>query len=222
MLELVLGTPHVFSLPPATRDALDRALRLRRGGAARGGADAGSSDAADSAGGADGDGGGDGVDGGGRAAAAAAARARLYLLRAMMELCVYPPRPVGRAGSSGGSGSDGSDGSGSSGSGKTAHAEGGGGSAGGAGTPPPLLPWSCSERALLAHIAARDPAGRGLGGALALRLLQRLLHFDPSKRPAAAEALRHAYFTTAGAPPGAVAAAEAGCGALAVGEEGWC
>jgi hypothetical protein len=29
MLELVLGTPHVFALSPGTRAALDRALRLQ-------------------------------------------------------------------------------------------------------------------------------------------------------------------------------------------------
>jgi hypothetical protein len=54
MLELVLGTPFVFALPPATRAALDRALRLR--------------------------------------ARPEGERARLYQLRGMMELCVYPPR----------------------------------------------------------------------------------------------------------------------------------
>jgi hypothetical protein len=41
------------------------------------------------------------------------------------------------------------------------------------------VPWSCSDDALLRLIASRDPTGRGLGGVLALRLLQRLLHWDP-------------------------------------------
>jgi hypothetical protein len=44
-----------------------------------------------------------------------------------------------------------------------------------------LVPWSCSDGALLQLIASRDPTGRGLGGVAALRLLQRLLHWDPAQ-----------------------------------------
>jgi hypothetical protein len=52
-----------------------------------------------------------------------------------------------------------------------------GGSGGGA----TLAPWSCSDGSLLQLVASRDPTGRGLGGVLALRLLQRLLHWDPGQ-----------------------------------------
>lgn len=58
------------------------------------------------------------------------------------------------------------------------------------------LPWSCSDESLLRLVASRDPTGVGLEGGLALRLLQRLLAWDPKQRPTAAQALQHAYFTT--------------------------
>jgi serine/threonine protein kinase len=59
------------------------------------------------------------------------------------------------------------------------------------------IPWSCSDEALLQLIATRDPQGIGLEGGLALRLLQRLLAWDPAQRPTAAQAQQHAYFTVA-------------------------
>jgi serine/threonine protein kinase len=40
----------------------------------------------------------------------------------------------------------------------------------------------------------RDPVRRGLPSRLALRLLLRLLHWNPAARPSAADALRHAFF----------------------------
>jgi hypothetical protein len=64
------------------------------------------------------------------------------------------------------------------------------------------IPWSCSDESLLQLIAARDPQGIGLEGGLALRLLQRLLAWDPAQRPTAAQALRHAYFTVVRQPHG--------------------
>jgi serine/threonine protein kinase len=53
LLELVLGSPHVFQLPPSTRAALDLKLQLQGKGDME--------------------------------------RHLLYLLRGMMELCIYPP-----------------------------------------------------------------------------------------------------------------------------------
>jgi hypothetical protein len=52
------------------------------------------------------------------------------------------------------------------------------------------LPWSCSEESLLRLVASRDPTGRGLEGGLALRLLQRLLAWDPKQRPTAAQVIK--------------------------------
>jgi serine/threonine protein kinase len=75
---------------------------------------------------------------------------------------------------------------------------GGSGSSDSSSTAP--IPWSCSEESLLLLIAARDPQGIGLEGGLALRLLQRLLAWDPSQRPTAAQALQHAYFTVVRQP----------------------
>ncbi|KAI8471128.1 MAG: hypothetical protein J3K34DRAFT_468469 [Monoraphidium minutum] len=166
MLELVLGTPHVFALPPATRAALDRSLRLR-----------------------------------GRPAAE---RAQLYALRGMLELCIYPPRkqPAGK-GERKGVGRARGDAGAHTGGGAASGGGGGGGGGSGGGGGAFLVPWSCSDDSLLRLIASRDPTGRGLGGVLALRLLQRLLHWDPAQRPTAAQALRHAYFTSAAAEPGA-------------------
>ena len=45
------------------------------------------------------------------------------------------------------------------------------------------LPWSCTEGALMRLIRARDPSGKGLPSALALRLLMLLLHWNPAMRP---------------------------------------
>jgi serine/threonine protein kinase len=64
------------------------------------------------------------------------------------------------------------------------------------------IPWSCSDESLLQLIASRDPQGIGLEGGLALRLLQRLLAWDPVQRPTAAQALQHAYFTAVRPPQG--------------------
>lgn len=59
-----------------------------------------------------------------------------------------------------------------------------------------LVPWSCTEKALLQLLKQRDPLGVGLEGPLAVRLLQRLLHWHPQHRPTAAQALQHAYFVS--------------------------
>ena len=58
----------------------------------------------------------------------------------------------------------------------------------------PLLSWECTEDALMAQLAARDPTGRGLPSVWALRLIRRLLSWRPTDRPSAEEALTHAFF----------------------------
>lgn len=45
------------------------------------------------------------------------------------------------------------------------------------------LQWSCTEGALMSLIRTRDPSGKGLPNALALRLLMLLLHWNPAIRP---------------------------------------
>ncbi|KAG2490062.1 hypothetical protein HYH03_011527 [Edaphochlamys debaryana] len=112
----------------------------------------------------------------------------VFLLRGLMEWCIYPPQAPSTAG-------------------------------------PPLrgrksrllMQWSCTQDALLALARSRDPLGVGLEGPMALRLLQRLLHWDPPSRPSARQALRHAYFTV---PPSAWASHT--CGVVPLGEAGWC
>ena len=74
-----------------------------------------------------------------------------------------------------------------------------------------LMPWSCSEDALLQLLKKRDPVGRGLEGVLVLRLLHRLLHWNPEQRPTARQALQHAYFSNA---PRTVARQRGGMGRM--------
>lgn len=93
------------------------------------------------------------------------------------------------------------------------------------------IPWSCSDDALLRLIASKDPTGVGLEGALSVRLVQRMLAWNPKQRPTAAQALQHAYFEAA---RHAVATGSllfqsayyqqllAQCSNLQVGEKGWC
>lgn len=67
-------------------------------------------------------------------------------------------------------------------------------------------------------------AGVGLDSVLALRLLQRLLFWDPAGRPSASEALRHAYFSVEQAG-GAAGGPEGQAGLLKCGKpggDGWC
>jgi hypothetical protein len=45
--------------------------------------------------------------------------------------------------------------------------------------------WDCTEDALMAQLAARDPLGLGLPSVWALRLIRRLLSWDPTDRPTA-------------------------------------
>jgi serine/threonine protein kinase len=61
-----------------------------------------------------------------------------------------------------------------------------------------VLSWQCTEDALFARLKARDPTGRGLHSRWALRLVRRLLSWDPGDRPSAERALRHAYFREGG------------------------
>jgi serine/threonine protein kinase len=166
MLELTLGTPVVFSPSPATRAAVDKQLQLK-----------------------------------GRPAGE---RQLLYLLRGLMELCLYPPRVTGsnpaRRAAFTGSGGDTTSGTRSEAAvkgkirGQPGSSTNSSSSSSSSASVP--LPWSCSENSLLQLVASRDPTGRGLEGGLALRLLQRLLAWDPKQRPTAAQALQHAYFTT--------------------------
>ena len=57
-----------------------------------------------------------------------------------------------------------------------------------------LLSWECTEDALAARLASRDPTGLGVHSKWALRLIRRLLSWDPERRPTAEQALTHAYF----------------------------
>ena len=54
------------------------------------------------------------------------------------------------------------------------------------------------EDALMAQLAARDPLGYGLPSVWALRLIRRLLSWNPADRPTAEEALGHAFFRDGG------------------------
>ena len=56
------------------------------------------------------------------------------------------------------------------------------------------LLWHEQCDAFVQMLARRSPAKRGLP-MLGVRLLRRLLHWNPTSRPSAAAALRHAYFT---------------------------
>ena len=58
----------------------------------------------------------------------------------------------------------------------------------------PLLSWECTETALMNAFKERDPLGVGFESVWALRLVRKLLSWDPSQRPSAARALEHAYF----------------------------
>jgi len=58
---------------------------------------------------------------------------------------------------------------------------------------------TCSERSLLALLRFRDPAAGGQAlSPWGLRLIRRMLSWDPLDRPSAAKALRHAFFRDAG------------------------
>ena len=102
-----------------------------------------------------------------------------YLLRSMMELCIYPPGPsddldhdpqassrMGRSDTS------------------RSHTF--------------LAPWDCSEEHLLHMFRRRDPLGQGLPGVWCLRLVRRLLHWNPASRPSSEEILQHAFFRRRG------------------------
>ena len=51
----------------------------------------------------------------------------------------------------------------------------------------PLL-WSCADDEILSLVRRRDPSGRGLPSARALRLLMALLSWNPAARPTPDEA----------------------------------
>jgi len=53
---------------------------------------------------------------------------------------------------------------------------------------------ACDEAALAARVAAADPTGRGLESVHLLRLLRRMLAWEPAERPSAQRALLHAAF----------------------------
>ncbi|GAU35609.1 hypothetical protein TSUD_30260 [Trifolium subterraneum] len=54
--------------------------------------------------------------------------------------------------------------------------------------------WKCSEEFFSRQIKARDPLKIGFSNIWALRLVRRLLLWDPEDRPSVDEALRHPYF----------------------------
>jgi serine/threonine protein kinase/serine/threonine protein phosphatase PrpC len=58
----------------------------------------------------------------------------------------------------------------------------------------PLLSWECTETALMNAFKERDPLGVGFESVWALRLVRKLLSWDPGQRPSAARVLEHAYF----------------------------
>jgi serine/threonine protein kinase/serine/threonine protein phosphatase PrpC len=58
----------------------------------------------------------------------------------------------------------------------------------------PLLSWECTETALMDAFKLRDPLGVGFASVWELRLVRKLLSWDPSERPTAAQALEHAFF----------------------------
>jgi serine/threonine protein kinase len=62
----------------------------------------------------------------------------------------------------------------------------------------PLLTWDCTETALMEIFKERDPLSIGFESVWTLRLLRKLLSWDPSERPTAAQALEHAFFRDSG------------------------
>jgi serine/threonine protein kinase/serine/threonine protein phosphatase PrpC len=58
----------------------------------------------------------------------------------------------------------------------------------------PLLTWDCTETALMEVFKERDPLSVGFESVWTLRLLRKLLSWDPSERPTAGRALEHAFF----------------------------
>ena len=58
----------------------------------------------------------------------------------------------------------------------------------------PLLSWECTETALMAAFRSRDPLGAGFATVWELRLVRKLLSWDPSERCSAGQALEHAFF----------------------------
>ena len=121
-----------------------------------------------------------------------------YLLRGLMELCIYPPRPApGKAGKQPqGSGQRPTTGHPSHGEHPQAEEEGEQTRSGDAGGSHDTTPVSagCTDEAVMEVIRRRDPTHQGLPNQAAVRLLLLLLHWNPGQRPTAAEALRHAYF----------------------------
>jgi len=138
-------------------------------------------------------------------------RQRIYLLRGMMELCVYPPEPSSSRRHRGSS----------SGSLNAEQQQQQAGEAAGEEAEPagPPVQWSCSEPALLHLLSSRDPTGRGLRSVAALRLLRSMLHWHPTERPTPAEALRHVAFASHGAGDDALLR---DCGRRGRSQIGWC
>ena len=58
----------------------------------------------------------------------------------------------------------------------------------------PLLSWECTETALMDAFKARDPLHIGFESVWTLRLVRKLLSWDPNERPGASRALEHAFF----------------------------
>ena len=119
-----------------------------------------------------------------------------YLLRGLMDLCIYPPRPVPDKGGEQPHRSRQGHTKGPPSHGKHPHAEGQHTQSDDSGWSHDTAPVSagCTEEAVMEVIRKRDPTHQGLPNQAAVRLLLLLLHWNPAQRPTAAEAMRHAYF----------------------------
>ncbi|GMH38468.1 hypothetical protein BSKO_06352 [Bryopsis sp. KO-2023] len=134
-------------------------------------------------------------------------RERAYLLRAMMEFCIYPPtsvdprkkRKVKTEGASHQQHSKGESKSSKPEGGKLVKKRGKAEnkkrkSVEDKERASSIVLWSCSEEALMKLIKSRDPTGRGLPSKTALKLLMAMLAWDPEQRISADEALEDLFF----------------------------
>ncbi len=135
-------------------------------------------------------------------AIAQAEAALAYFLRGLMELCIYPPRPLhapstvdqqrqeshqGDRQTMDDPGTDTGGSSSQAGQQNSNHEQQSHDS-----TP---LSASCTDDAIMDIIRKRDPTQQGLPNLAAVRLLLSLLHWNTAQRPTAAQALRHAFFS---------------------------
>ncbi|KAK3255816.1 hypothetical protein CYMTET_35022 [Cymbomonas tetramitiformis] len=131
------------------------------------------------------------------------AKETIVLLRAMMEWCIYPPKPERHAGSGPGgwsrSSKDRRGGPSSAGGshrdrGPSAREGGGDGGARQSGQMHLPVSWECTDDAIQQLIRRRDPTQQGLGSIWGVRLVRWLLSWTPNARPTAQQVLQHAFF----------------------------